>query len=311
MAQTKKKEEIHAAKVAWRAHFDLLSDIDELNQCKGTMRLRLEGEDVSALTENEAAFIIDPANIAVEMMEHEAKQATALAELRRVQDSLRYLKTQRQERNATTKINSQGNKANASEVCSVCLATFDNERSVLPCGHSFHSSCLGDIFKRSGGTTARCPLRCQNVIRREDVLIASDKSKNDGSQSSVKLFGDWGTKVNRLVGDVINVVQVRDKGIIFSQWEEMLDIVAEALMANQVSFVRPRSGKRFGEDVKKFRSNGCPVLLMNVRNGAVFRPGLKWPMVDFAFQERFSSASQARISMAKLGYHRVILNPHN
>eukprot|EP00956_Cyclotella_meneghiniana_P035017 scaffold110358_cov66-Cyclotella_meneghiniana.AAC.1 len=40
------REEIKAAKSFWRAHFDLLSDIDELNQCKRAMRLRRDGECV-------------------------------------------------------------------------------------------------------------------------------------------------------------------------------------------------------------------------------------------------------------------------
>ena len=45
--QGKIKGEIESAKLLWKAHFNLLSDIDELNQCKAAMRLRRENEDIS------------------------------------------------------------------------------------------------------------------------------------------------------------------------------------------------------------------------------------------------------------------------
>ena len=48
----------------------------------------------------------------------------------------------------------------------------------------------------------------------------------------------------------------------------MLSIVAEALRTNHILFIRPRSGKRFGEDIKRFRSSDCPMLLLNVKNSA-------------------------------------------
>jgi SNF2 family DNA or RNA helicase len=56
--------------------------------------------------------------------------------------------------------------------------------------------------------------------------------------------------------------------VIFSQSDEMMNIVVEALGANQVLFIRPQSCKRFGEDVKRFCSSDCPVLVMDVKNGA-------------------------------------------
>lgn len=48
----------------------------------------------------------------------------------------------------------------------------------------------------------------------------------------------------------------------------MLGIVAAALTANKVDYIRPRSGKRFGEDIKRFRTSEATVLMMNVKHGA-------------------------------------------
>ncbi|KAL7531502.1 hypothetical protein ACHAXR_007093 [Thalassiosira sp. AJA248-18] len=258
-------------KSVWMAHFDLLSVIHQLNQCKCSMRLRQEGEDISELTKNEAALIVDPASMAAELVEHEMKRDTALAVLRKNKGSLQYLKNlrlkkQRRERSAVGATN-QTNASNASDICAVCLSAFefDSERSVLPCGHMLHPICVDELFKRSSCSTIQC-LECQMVVRREDTLLASNMSKEDGSRTSGEIKGDWGTKVNHLIGDVLDMGDT--KGVIFSLWDEVLDIVATALGANHVRYIRPRSGKRFGEDIKRFQTSDVPIVLMNLKNGA-------------------------------------------
>ena len=139
----------------WKAHFKLLSDIDELNQCKRTFELQQEGEDVSELSNNEAAFIVDPSNIAADIMQLEMKEASALAVLRGHKQKNSYLKGQRTERKvaaaASTNQTSLTN-SNASDSCEICLAGFDSERSVLHCGHSFHPACVDKLFKTSAGS---------------------------------------------------------------------------------------------------------------------------------------------------------------
>ena len=276
--EDKIRDEISAAKSVWKAHFDLLSDIDELNQCKRAMRLKRDGEVVSSLTKNEAAFIIDPHNLPIEIMEHEVKQASALGMLRRNKSTLRYLKNQRTivadeiddgiETNRPSTATTATATATTAETCCICLAIFGDDRSVLPCGHSFHPTCLDRLFNRFGKASIRCPMRCEMMVSRAEVLQASNKNSKVRSNISREIKGDWGTKVNRLMKDVVDAVRAGDKSVIFSQWDEMMNIVAEALGANQIFFIRPQSGKRFGEDVKRFRSSDCPVLVMNVKNGA-------------------------------------------
>jgi len=267
--QSKQKEEIKVGKLVWRSYFDLLSDIDELNQCKRSMRLKEEGEDITLLSRNEAAFIVEPSTVDMEIMEHEAKQASALAELRRTKSSLKYLKSQRPGKDKST-----SEDDNTTNTCSICLGYFDgdqSEKAVLPCGHSFHSTCIDQIFNRHARVvTIKCPMRCPTQIRREDIFLANDERKLKAAPKKISrdIKGDFGVKVNRLVADVMDSIQLGDKGIVFSQWEEMLDVVSEALRSNQIQFIRPKSGKRFGEDINRYRSGSCPVLLMNVKNSA-------------------------------------------
>lgn len=162
----------------------------------------------------------------------------------------------------------QSSTSRESNICTICLTSFQDERSVLSCGHSFHPECVENLFGRFGGGIIRCPMRCPMTTSRADLLLASNKSREDGSQACHEVKGDYGTKVNRLVGDVLDTIQLGDKGLILSQWEDMLDIVAEALKENSIKFVRPKGGKQFGQDVRLFRSSDYPILLLNVKNGA-------------------------------------------
>jgi E3 ubiquitin-protein ligase SHPRH len=267
------ERELKIARRAWRTHFDFLSDLDELNQCKRTIRLAAEGEDLSVLTPDELGSIVNPWDIPVRAMDHAAKQAMALATLRRSKDTLRYLKCQNKER-----LQDRDEAANAPDeeaskegnICIVCLSPFEGERAVLACGHSFHySPCLERLAAKAGNHHAiACPMRCTARTMRNEVMIASEKRRDDGSQSTRKVIGSWGTKVTRLLSDVMDVSDRAEKSIVFSQWEDMLDIVEEALKANGVEYVRAKTLRKMGDCVKIFRSSHCAVLLLNVKSGA-------------------------------------------
>uniref|UniRef100_A0A7S4JPA2 Helicase C-terminal domain-containing protein n=1 Tax=Odontella aurita TaxID=265563 RepID=A0A7S4JPA2_9STRA len=271
----KTRKVVDNAKLAWRTHFDLLSDLDELKQTKSSSRLPREGEDLSDLSIHEAGFVVQPCDISAQFMDNEARQAMAMADLRRNMSTLRYLKNQklaRKERASAEVQSRSGGGQNGEErgaTCVVCLSPFDGDRAVLSCGHYFHESpCLERLIARSGGNSISCPMRCGRT-RIEDVFIATNKRKDDGSRSTREVKGCWGTKVDRLVGDIMDVSDLGQKAIVFSQWDDFLSIIEAALEANGVKFVRPKSGgRKFGDAVKAFRSSNCSVIMMNVKNGA-------------------------------------------
>ncbi|KAL3808193.1 hypothetical protein ACHAXA_009548 [Cyclostephanos tholiformis] len=232
--------------------------------------------EITCVLKSLSKFVKDHIAKAGSEREHYVKQAAALGVLRRNKSTLRYLKNQRQgaTNHQTIDTNSNGRSttttaaATTADTCCICFAVFGNERSVLPCGHSFHTTCLDRLFNKVGSSFIHCPMRCETIVHRAEVYHASNKHSEDQSKMSREIKGDWGTKVNRLIKDVIDAVQVGDKGVIFSRWDEMMNIVAEALGANGISFIRPRSGKQFGEDMKRFQSSDFPVVLMNIKNGA-------------------------------------------
>jgi len=99
-------------------------------------------------------------------------------------------------------------------------------------------------------------------------MIASNQSHSDGSHTKRQIRGSFGTKVTTLVSDIIEVSEKGDKCLVFSQWEDMLDICGQALLENGVSFVRPSSAREIGVCVQKFRRSDTFVMLLNVKSGA-------------------------------------------
>mmetsp|Transcript_14990 Transcript_14990/g.36565 ORF Transcript_14990/g.36565 Transcript_14990/m.36565 type:complete len:1723 (+) Transcript_14990:70-5238(+) len=260
------KKELTAAKRHWRVHFDMLSDYDELNACKSTMRLPRVGEKLSSLPRQELDRIVIPRNMPALVMDHKVKQASSLAALRRDVASLRYLKNQSVEQG-------RAEKEKEKPTCPVCLAEFGvADRAVLKCGHSLHIKCIDEILKRSSGSSiVRCPMKCLSVTSRDDVLIAAaDSLKKDHGTTTValkKIEGSWGTKVDRLIGDLIEVTEKGERCLVFSQWDEMLAIVESALFANKIAFTHPKGAKSFGASAQALRST-CQVMLLNVKSGA-------------------------------------------
>jgi len=257
--EAQKKEMVIAWRF-WRVHLDLLNDMDELNQCKESMRLSYIDEDLTTLSNEELNAVVMPHDINSRYFDHSVRQATALAELRHSKETLRYLQNQKDEHSDQSGLET--------EQCAVCLCTFgEADRAVLRCGHSFHLPCL-EKLKPSGTGSISCPMRCRVKTPMEEVLLASDKRKDDGTCVKRSVQGSWGVKVTKVVSDLLDIKDLGEKAVLFSQWEDMLDIVEEAANLNSVIVARPASVSKIGNALAEFRSIDCTVLMLNVKNGA-------------------------------------------
>ena len=266
------KKERSVAYRLWRTHLNLLNDIDELNQCKSAMRLRNENEDVTELSKEQLNTIIEPIDVNATFHQYAAKQAMALGALSRAKGTLQYLKNlSLRERQASSPDLSKDDDDDDGQTCLICLSKFDTDRAVLCCGHAFHLvPCLEKLRARSGGSVIHCPLRCTTRTMIDAVMIAAvdGKRHDDGSHSRRCIKGSYGTKVTRLVNDVLDICDLGEKGIVFSQWEDMLDICEHALVENGVQLVRANSLRQIGTCTRRFREPDCCIMLLNVKNGA-------------------------------------------
>jgi len=83
--------------------------------------------------------------------------------------------------------------------------------------------------------------------------------------------GDLGSKVNAVVREVL-ILERREpaaKCIIFSQWEEVLQIIEHGLAENDVSYVRIQGRVKYDQNLTMFRRDpSVRVLLMPLKSGA-------------------------------------------
>merc|ERR1711871_1761618 len=119
--------------------------------------------------------------------------------------------------------------------CNICLCVIDdNDEVVLPCGHGYdyHRDCLSDWLR----CHSTCP-ECRQKVHSSDIQVAR-VDKNMGVVIRPKVIGEWGTKVDTLVSDVIELMNSNDdeKCIVFSQWKEMFHLVGSAFKKNNIKF---------------------------------------------------------------------------
>lgn len=252
------KRATSTAETAWRVHLTLLNEIDELSMCTSTMRLTVEGENLSDITDAELNRVVHPIDVASSFLGHEVKQASALANLRRHCSTLRYLYNQTQER--------QTRGEDESETCILCLTELENERRVLACGHFYCPKCFDRLLPRSSGNYISCPLRCAVRTKRDEVMTATESINDSKMRINPAVKGSWGTKVTKLVTDLLYVTNRGEKSVVFTQWEDMMDVIEAALKFNNIATVRVTSTKKIAACTRRFRSAEYSVLLLNVKN---------------------------------------------
>ena len=181
----------------------------------------------------------------------------------------------------------------------------------LPCAHSFHRGCVKrwlqlhkacpvcksvavldscvtvDTTDRRSSVSPRKvshPSSSSGAINVDSDSAGVDEAPEHGSglllgeSSDVEVKGQWGCKIDALVHDLLRLLLKSgsrgdgDKAIVFSQWPEMIDIVGEALSANNILFsVCVNRGKDFedGGTLERFKSDiDIRVLLMPLHLGA-------------------------------------------
>ncbi|KAH9268563.1 hypothetical protein BASA84_000168 [Batrachochytrium salamandrivorans] len=187
--------------------------------------------------------------------------------------------------------------------CAVCHSMFQ-KGVVTPCGHMFCDGCnTGWIMSR-----ARCPM-CNQKIQREAIvkvtlrdidkdvhikgnIISITTSHNATTNqsksisqldiphlaeklSAIKVNSTFGAKFDTIVRHVKHLMatQARVKVILFSQWEQVLEILSRAFQDNGIGFVKmegsgwtPHDGKlvlkRSGQSVVDFNNREDLVVFM-------------------------------------------------
>lgn len=293
------KKELQASKRLLTAQYTRLSCLDELDMSVTMMQLRSSAENLTA-TPTELLYKVSQSEIPFRMVELESEIMTSASALTLAKTHLSYLTNVAKERKM------RWDKRDKTEVCLICQEKFGPERSILPCAHIFCCSCIGAYMRcaRNDSSTRRdprtavkykCPT-CRRLFEKKKIETSQESLPPSSSSSSsvtlkepargcppprenhVDLRGDFGTKINYLVSQVLHL-RDRDptaKCIVFSQWNDMLQLICACLSKNGIHNAclnAPKGGKSaksmMQDTLDGFRTTkGMTVLAITFKNGA-------------------------------------------
>ncbi|KAF7456324.1 E3 ubiquitin-protein ligase SHPRH [Cryptosporidium felis] len=199
------------------------------------------------------------------------------------------------------------NQSQNLQVCPVCLGGTENEysRVLLPCAHILCVGCY-KLIRKSGSsrTKSQCP-SCRSafcdtnvvlVVPEENNLTGSgsqEKQGGEGPKSAVVktdfkvdyeseiqsqgIVGNFGTKIEAIIKHIKWIIEggnekeasQPDKIIVFSDFQQALDVISSALSLNQIPFKKYNGGKSEFSVIREFSSrenNHCKVLVCNHLN---------------------------------------------
>ena len=99
-------------------------------------------------------------------------------------------------------------------------------------------------------------------------ISAASLRWEDGSTAGARVCGSWGTKVTAVVRVILDLPEGA-KCLVFSQWDEMLALIARALASNNVGYARLAGLSTFDTALDTWRRDPATVaLLLPTRTGS-------------------------------------------
>lgn len=162
-------------------------------------------------------------------------------------------------------------ESNDLDTCSVCLGDIEEKDiGVTRCGHIYcYSECLCQLLAQIG----RCSV-CQNPLKNSDifhVVTKQDLEKKQPSTELEKLIEVHGTKMANLILYIRKFSEkTEEKAIIFSQWDNLLQLVNVTLKEEKIPTVLCRgSVYQKSSAIRKFSNDpSYRVILLSSKNAA-------------------------------------------
>ncbi|XP_035685938.1 E3 ubiquitin-protein ligase SHPRH-like [Branchiostoma floridae] len=247
--------------VVWMALRDRVAAIDELDMTTTRLRLRLPEEE---RTDPPQPNIIEPGEVDHQWIKNLNDKAVATSLLHRKLGQLLYLK------NLAKSQEYQKDGVNP-EPCPICQRQLGTEWSVLMCGHCFCEECISVLVNQFGLGSRRGSIRCaicRQLTATQDISYVSTEAKQ---QEDVDVKGSHSTKVEAVVR-TLKLIRQKDptaKSLVFSTWQDVLDVVATALRENNMEYRAINGIHRFQENMTDFKyDSGIGVLLLPLHTGS-------------------------------------------
>ncbi|KAI3720920.1 hypothetical protein L2E82_31919 [Cichorium intybus] len=308
-----RKEYAHARSLAL-AQAQVLNAHDEISMATSRLRLRENEDDKSidalSLEELETASV-----------ENSSEKFVALSSLLRIKGQLRYLKGLVQSKQP---VHSEGEKdpshelimdsnsnsikegrhgQSADDTCPVCQEKLGNQKMVFQCGHLTCCKCFLVMMERGMNSQGKpdkqwvmCPTCRQHTEHGNIAFVDDEQTKPPDvsvpafktSDASVTVHGSYSTKIVAVTRRILCIgsTDPTAKILVFSSWNDVLDVLEHAFSANDISFIRMKGGRKSqvaisqfkGEKVdvkdsarkkiKQTKTNSIQVLLLLIQHGA-------------------------------------------
>lgn len=219
-------------------------------------KTRLQIVEPEEINENESKFSSKISKFEVEdtCAMFEMQKAEAEKDFLRLSGRIKYLKYLKEKKEI--------------QPCPICEQMPTDRYCVLECGHNLCLMCLTQLMKFNR-VKMTCPV-CRAVQTSHDVYTVTCSQEELEGPGNVSIAGSWSSKIDEIVKCVLKLKANEDdvKIIIFSHWDNILNVIGNALAANQITC---RSNKgNFAKMIHEFKDYKQKVtcLLMNLKLGS-------------------------------------------
>ncbi|NXU47440.1 SHPRH ligase, partial [Turnix velox] len=247
----------------WMVLRDHVSAIDEL--AMATERLRVRHPD-EPKPNPPVLYIIEPHEVEQNRVKLLNDKAVAKSQLQKKLGQLLYL----------TNLEKSQDKTSGGvnpEPCPICARQLGKQWAVLTCGHCFCNECVAIIIEQYSVGTHRSSIKCaicrQTTCHKEISYVFTAETANQEDDIPVK--GSHSTKVEAVVR-TLKRIQSKDPGaksLVFSTWQDMLDIISKALYDNNMIFSQINGISKFQENLSAFKYDpNINILLLPLHTGS-------------------------------------------
>ncbi|XP_022745300.1 E3 ubiquitin-protein ligase SHPRH isoform X3 [Durio zibethinus] len=159
------------------------------------------------------------------------------------------------------------------DACPICQERLSNQKMVFQCGHVTCCKCLFAMTEQSlrHGTKSRnkwvmCPT-CRQHTDVVNIALADDRqiSPNsailhtiqggDNCEASLTVQGSYGTKIEAVARRILGIKSADPKAkvLVFSSWNDVLDVLEHAFTANDITYIRMKGGRKSHVAISEFR----------------------------------------------------------
>ncbi|XP_036398271.1 E3 ubiquitin-protein ligase SHPRH [Megalops cyprinoides] len=245
----------------WMVLRDHVSAIDELGMATERLRVRHPDEPKAKLL-----HIIEPHEVEQNRVKLLNDRALAKSQLQKKLGQLLYLTNlEKSQDKSTGGLNP--------EPCPICARPLGQQWAVLTCGHCFCNECIAIIVEQYSVGTRRRAIKCaicrQTTSHTEISYVFTTQMASQGQDIPVK--GSHSTKVEAVVR-ALKKIQMTDPGaksLVFSTWQGVLDIIAQALFDNNMEFAQINGIHKFQENLSSFKyQENINILLLPLHTGS-------------------------------------------